>query len=206
MTVFLFGATAHALIDPPTLRFSIGHSAIKFTAIDKNEEPQLGPDQALGSLMTVNPAFLWDVPTARTRLGIHFMGDFFSQFGLISLSGVGANFVFYPLGLSTSREVKNDGDIIHKSRMSPFIDLKVTYMKFAVRDPSEPDPAFQTYFNIALMDISGGVGVDYPINDNLTCFGGVHYRFGSFTGSEAKIGRLEYGGMAFMLGLMTNFY
>ena len=206
LTAFICGK-AQALIDVPTLRLAFGPSPISFKAGNgdfKDATP-------LSSLITINPMFLWDVPSVRMRLGVHFLTDIGSKYGFVSTAGVGLTGIFYPLGLSSSREVNDNFSEIIKTRISPYFQFSLTPMKFSVTKPlDKSDPRFNTpssypYFSSRVLEYSMGLGVDYPMYDDLVLFGGVHYRSAAFTADESGKGAISYNGLALLIGIITNF-
>jgi hypothetical protein len=62
------------------------------------------------------------------------------------------------------------------------------------------------YFNVTVNEVTLGAGLDYPIADNTVLFGGLNYRFASYTSDEAEVGSVSYSGFLFNVGIMTNFY
>ncbi|MBS1959201.1 MAG: hypothetical protein JST80_07020 [Bdellovibrionales bacterium] len=207
LSILIQARTAHALVEVPTFRFGLGYSMIKFTYLDTNKGG--ASDVPLGSMLTLSPSFLWDIPQVRSRIGFHFLADVGSQFGFVTIIGVGADFVFYPMGLSSSREMRDDGSFVVKTRVSPFIQLQITPEKMSITVPNDNPNAplnQRTYFNVLMIETSIGVGVDYPMSDNTVLFGGLHYRFAGYTSDETTVGKVTYGGPALLVGIMTNFY
>jgi hypothetical protein len=198
---------AWALFSVPTLRLGLGYSPIKFTAGSVFTE-----GTSLGSLVTVNPMFLWDVPSLRSRFGFHFLADVGSSYGFVSTAGVGVTGIMYPLGLSSSREVAEDFSEVVKTRVGPFLQFSITPTKFSVTKtpetgtPQYNQPSSWDYFNVKVVEISAGAGVDYPLGRDLIGFIGAHYRAAAFKELESGDGSVSYSGLAFILGVMTNFY
>ena len=197
-----FNQTAYALIDVPTFRMGIGHSFINFTA------GSLFPTSTkLDPIVTFNPMFLWDIPFVRSRIGLHFLADMGSSYGSFPNSGVGLTTLFYPLGLSSSREVKPDSSVIVKNRISPYFQFQVTPNKSSISDPSRTStPSNPNYFAAMIIEGSAGAGIDYPYKEDLVVFFGLHYRFAAFTSKETSIGSIKYSGIELLTGIMTNFY
>jgi hypothetical protein len=201
---------AQALVEVPTFRLGLGHSFVTFTAKNSEGNSILDTESAsLGSLVTLSPSFLWDIPQLRSRMGFHFLADVGSEFGFVSIIGVGVTYLFYPLGLSSSREVKDDGSVLVKTRVSPYFNFQFTPSKMSITVPSNNplDVAVnRRYFNVSVNEVSLGAGLDYPIADNTVLFGGINYRFASYTSDEADVGSVTYSGLFFNVGIMTNFY
>ncbi len=210
----LFCSRAYALIDVPTFRFALGESPISFTA-----GSQFPGSNSLGEAVTLNPMFLWDLPGIRSRLGVSFIADLGTKYGAIAIAGVGLTGIFYPLGLSSSREVNEDFSEVVKTRISPYFQFSVTPTDFSVSQQVGSVPQYWPYFSATMIEISLGIGVDYPFSKDLIGFIGLHYRSASFSGGANASGNatgtsstapttngVNYSGVALLLGVMTNFY
>ena len=57
-----------------------------------------------------------------------------------------------------------------------------------------------------VIETSIGVGIDYPVSDDLVGFVGLHYRTASYVSQEVTAGAARYSGIELLLGTMTNFY
>lgn|GEM_PF-1766791 len=195
---------ANAMVEVPTLRFGIGMVPISFTAGTVASEAT-----SLGNKLTLNPMFLWDLPGLRSRLGFHFLTDLGSDYGFISTAGIGISYIYYPTGLSSARELRDDGSSIVATKISPFIQVSITPTKFSVTikpdDPTKPSSSWD-YFSSSVIETSVGAGVDYPFNENLIGFAGLHYRWAAYTKDETTKGPLHYSGIGLILGVMTSFY
>ena len=203
----IFAPRAHALIDVPTFRLGIGYAPLKFTAGTIFPEPT-----SLGNIVTFNPMFLWDLPSIRTRIGVNFVADMGSSYGFFSIAGVGFSALMYPLGLSSSREVKDDFSEVIKTRVSPFLAISLTPTKLSVSsapDPSDPDFAFPgrwPYISSKILETSVGAGVDYPVGRDFVLFLSGHYRFAAWKTEEQGDGVVSYDGPQVLIGFSTNFY
>jgi hypothetical protein len=195
---------AHALIEVPTFRMSLGHSSLNFTAgtLFPNPTP-------LGSTVTINPLFLWDISSVRSRIGLNFLAELGSNgFGSLPISGIGLSALFYPLGLSSQREVNEDLSVLIKHRVSPYLQLQFTPTKCSISDATSFGTinARAKYFSATVIETSVGLGIDYPMGDDLVTFAGLHYRFAAFTSQETTTGALKYSGLELLIGVMTNFF
>ena len=195
---------AHALIEVPTFRMALGRSMINFTAGSLFPNPT-----PLGGSITLNPTFLWDMSTVRSRLGLNFVADIGSNgYGSFPISGIGFTALFYPMGLSSQREVNEDLSVLIKHRISPYLQLQITPVKCSISNATTFDTvtAHANYFSATVIETSVGLGLDYPMNDDLITFLGLHYRFAAFTSQETTTGALKYSGIELLLGVMTNFF
>jgi hypothetical protein len=211
LAIFLtfMGTDARALVDVPTLRLGIGQSPLTFNAGTAFK------DAKLGGTLVLNPMFLWDAPSLRTRIGFHFLADLGTKYGAVATAGVGVTAIFYPLGLSSSREVRDDFSEVVKTRLSPYMQFSITPTKFSVTQTPDPtSPLFNVpnqwpYFSSRIVEVSIGFGLDYPLGDDLVAFGGIHFRNAAISTQESNAdnkGDINYGGMALIFGIMTNFY
>ena len=206
LTLFL-ACPAHALVDVPTFRLGIGYAPLKFTAGSLFPNPT-----SLGNYMTINPMFLWDFTSLRTRIGVNFVADIGSQYGFFSIAGVGLSALLYPLGLSSSREVADDFSEVVKTRVSPYIQIAITPTKLSVSsapDPSDPNYAFPgrwPYFASKIIETSVGAGIDYPMGRDFVLFLSGHYRFAAWKTQEQSDGVISYDGPQVLVGFSTNFY
>jgi hypothetical protein len=198
---------ARALIDVPTFRMGVGYSPIQFTA------GTIFPDDtSLGNILTMSPMFLWDMPGVRMRLGVNFLTDIGSTYGFVSIAGVGFTALLYPLGLSSSREVRDDFSEVVKTRISPYIQFGVTPTKLSVTarpaetDPTFPFPSKWPYFAASIIETSFGAGLDYPMGRDLVAFLGLHYRVAAWKANEQSDGVVSYKGFSILAGVQTNFY
>jgi hypothetical protein len=212
----LIGSSANALVDVPTLRVGLGQSPLTFQGGDS-----FPAGSKLGETAVLMPMFLWDAPSLRMRIGLHFLADVGTKYGAVATAGVGLTSIFYPLGLSSSREVRDDFSEVVKTRFSPYLQVSITPTKFsvtavpAVGTAAYANPRDWPYFSSRVVELSLGIGADYPINDNLVVFGGLHYRTATFSSGTVAVqankdgsspSDISYSGIALLVGVMTNFY
>jgi hypothetical protein len=181
----------------------LGMSMLKFTAGSLYADPT-----SLGSKITINPMFLWDIPSVRSRVGLNFLADIGSKFGSLPISGVGISALFYPLGLSSSREVNQDLSVVVKHRISPYLEFQLTPVKCSISDATSfgTITSLSSYFSAMVVETSVGIGLDYPMGEDLLAFMGLHYRFAAFTDQETTAGSIKYNGIQLLFGVMTNFF
>ena len=195
---------ANALIEVPTFRLELGKSMLNFTAGTLFSTPT-----PLGSTATINPKFLWDIPGVRSRLGLNFLAEIGSNnYGNMTISGIGLTGIFYPLGLSSSREVHEDLSVMIKHRTSPYLQFQITPVKCAISNATTYDvvTARASYFSATIVETMIGAGLDYPLADDMIGFVGLNYRYAAFTSEETTTGVLKYNGLEIALGIMTNFF
>ncbi len=166
----------------------------------------------MGNFLTLNPMFMWDMPSVRMRVGVNFLTDLGSDYGFVSIAGVGMTALLYPLGLSSSREVRDDFSELIKTRISPYLQFSITPTKLSITskplesDVTFPFPSKWPYFAAKIVETSFGAGVDYPVARDLIAFLGINYRFAAWKENESSDGVISYSGISIMAGVSTNFY
>lgn len=188
--------------DAPSLRIGIGYSPLK---IDAGEIYNNTP---LESYLTLNPMFLWESPSFKSRVGLHFLLDTLSPYGLMVTSGIGVTWIFYPRGLSASHETSLDNIDVRKTRVSPYITAQVTPTRMTLAQPLSTVQRGETpkYFSAFILETSLGAGVDYPMSENYVVFGGINYRFAAITKGELHSAAIHYSGLMIQFGILSNFY
>ncbi len=144
----------------------------------------------------------------RSKVGFQFIADLGSPYGFVTVAGIGLTAIFYPFGLSSTREIAPDFSVFIKSRISPYFQVSITQTKFTIYkpDPAITEAAKQPHFSAALIETSIGLGLDYPVQEDLVAFAGLHYRSALYANQETQYGKISYGGIALIMGVMTNFY
>ncbi|NJL25142.1 MAG: hypothetical protein HC902_08170 [Calothrix sp. SM1_5_4] len=135
MMVSSTGLSAEPKSGSPMIRIRLGMNMLNFTVGENYTQ------EALGALMTFNPTVLWSLPSFRARMGLHYVGDFGSQFGAIPISGIGISSYFYPFGLSSAYEISSDGTLFQKSKPSPHVFGKLTPVNFNINASKEQSPS-----------------------------------------------------------------
>jgi hypothetical protein len=163
-------------------------------------------NEPLGSLMTFNPTILWNLPTFRARMGVHFMGDFASKYGFMPISGMGFSSYFYPFGLSTVYEIANDGTLYQKSRPGPYVFMTLTPVNFNINASKEQTSSGSALsFSAYMIELGMGGGYDYPVSTNMVLAGELQYRFASAQERTTKE-TISYSGMGLMLTFSTSYH
>ncbi len=195
-----FALSETFLAQVPTLRFKLGTSTL---TLDAGEVIQ---EEPLNATATLQPTVLWDWPSFSSRVGIHFLTDLNSAFGLMPISGMGISAYLYPLGISTAYEVFPDETIQQKSKPSFYFYGGLTPVNLSISQSDETNPRNNIYFNAFVIDLSLGMGFDYPIQENLVVSLEINHRRASATGDENENGAISYSGLGLMLSFLTTYY
>lgn len=190
-----------ASVQVPLFRLKAGYYPLKFSAGSRYT------NENLGNSITIQPTLLWDLPTFRSRVGLHFISDFQSPFGLMPISGIGISGYFYILGISSAYEQDPGGTLFQKSRPGPFVFGAITPANFNLnRSARETPDGADLSFAAFVMELNAGVGYDYPINNNVIFSGEVGFRSGANQSSSTTTGNVSYSGMGIMLSLSATYY
>lgn len=183
----------------PSFRMKLGISLLK---IDAGEVLVAAP---LGSLVTIQPSILWDLPSIRMRAGIHYLADVSGNYGLLSLTGIGASAYFYPWGLSSSYEIGLDNVVYQKSRPGPYLYAGITPVNMSISRPTIGNQA-PISFSALIFETMLAAGYDYPLSRNTVLFAEGGYRFGAATSNEQVNGAVRYSGLSIMLGFTIYYF
>lgn len=184
----------------PIFRGRMGMNMLTFTVgeIYKNEE--------LGAISTFSPTILWSFPTFRSRMGLHYSGDFGSKYGFTPISGVGLSSYFYPYGLSSAYEITPDGTLFQKSKPGPYALATLTPVNFNINTTKDESPTgSQVSFAAYMIEVGLGGGYDYPVGNNMVISAEFQYRFASAQERTTKE-TVSYSGLGFMLTFSTSYH
>lgn len=164
-------------------------------------------NQDLHSMILLQPTLLWSLPTFRTRIGVHFLGEYGGPFGAVPISGIGMSGYFYPMGISTAYEFTGDGVLLQKSITGPFVFAGLTPVNFNVNKSRLGDGSGQSDLSVfsLMYEFAIGVGVDYSFHSNMVLFGELGYRQATAQENTAK-GSVSYQSPIFILGFSTAYY
>ncbi len=165
----------------PLLRAKLGVHQLKFQVGNRFS------NESLGSFITYQPTVLWTLPTFRSRLGIHFLGDFGSPYGLMPISGIGLTGYFYPLGVSSAYEVGPDNTVIQISKPSFFTFGCLTPLNFNLnRQGKDTADGSSLSFSAFMYEFAVGAGYDYPFTQNMIFAVELSYRSASAQSSTTN--------------------
>jgi hypothetical protein len=159
----------------PTFRGKLGISLGHFKLGTQYE------NEALSSLVTIQPTILWDLPLFRARFGIHDLGEYGSNYGLAPISGIGITSYFYPFGISSIYEFAPNGVLYQKTIPGPFVVTTLTPINFNLNKSRSGDgsgrPDLSTF--VLMYEFGIGLGYDYPIRSNMILALEAIYRYAS---------------------------
>lgn len=199
-TLFLTSTPARTEVQTPQLRLRFGYFLTSMSA------GTLLEDQPLDSLITFIPTVLWDMPTFRSRIGIHFLTELASSYGAMPISGMGFSGYFYPMGISSAYEVTDDNIVLQKYRMSPYVFGGLTPVNVNANKTPKSNSEQKINFSATMMEVMIGAGVDYPFRANLILFGDINYRFSNALDNEASRQAIKYSSIGVTLGIATSYF
>jgi hypothetical protein len=200
LSVLLVAETASAGFDSPVFRMKLGYSFTTLTAGDQIT------GQSIGSLLTLMPSILWDVPTLNTRFGVHYLAEVASNFGTLPITGIGGGGEFYPLGISATHEVKPEDVVFQKSRTGPFLYVGVTPVNLSINQTNTVNSAKSIAFSAFMIEEMFAIGVDYPLRQSMILHLEGNFRFGSSAGDEITGTAIKYMSYGVMIGFLTSYY
>ncbi len=187
---------AASQLSVPSIKMKMGAFNLQVTA------GELLSDQPLGALVTLQPSILWSVHGFRSRIGLHFITDLGSDYGLMPISGIGASFYFYVLGLSSDYEDADESLLLQKSKPVPYLYASVTPANLNISMPSDPSSAF----GALIYDLALGAGYDYPMRTNLVISGEITYRLATSDSGSASISGISYKGLGIFISFLATYY
>lgn len=190
---------AHAS-DAPLLRMKTGFSSL---TVNAGERVKSTP---LGSALTLQPSVLWEVPEFSARMGVSFLMEMGSAYGMTPLTGIGFTGYYYVSGISTSYRIDEDGTLMQRSRPGIFLAGSLTPANFNMNRFVEGDAAGNFYFSRQVIDLSTGVGYDYPLSSNMLVAAEFMLRTGAGADSRDPNTSVNYGGYSFFLSFATSYY
>lgn len=149
--------------------------------------------------MSVQPTVLWDFNSLSSRLGIHYLGDLASPFGLVPISGIGLSGYFYPFGITSAIESSDNGTIFKKHKTGPFVMGAFTPVNFNYNEDDGPS------FSALLYELMLGAGIDYPLRPNSILSLSFNYRFAAVASNNSDE-RVEYSGLGIMLSYTATYF
>lgn len=182
----------------PQLRLKTGFSSTEVTAGD------LIKNQKLQSMITFQPTVAWDLPTFSSRIGIHYLQELASPYGLTPISGIGISSYFYLYGLSTGYEFTLDDVVFQKSKPSAYLFASITPVNLNMNYFDTSSTIKNFYFNATMTDIGFGFGYDYPIFDNIIL--GAEFIFRNGIVYKSTTQGISYNGSTFFITLATAYY
>lgn len=184
--------------ETPFLRIKTGVSSLNVTAGERlSGEP-------LKSMVTFQPTVLWDMPSFSSRIGIHYMQEMNSPYGLTPISGIGVSGYYHILGISSVYEMSADEVLIQKSRPGPYIIGSFTPLNVNLNKFETGGGSSNFYFSAFVNEIALGMGYDYPILQNMILSAEFLYRNGNSVDSSSE--KVNYSGYTLFLTVGASYY
>lgn len=184
----------------PVIRLRVGKFLTKVSA------GNVVLQEPLDAQFTFMPTMLWDLPTFRSRVGVHFLGDFNSVLGASPITGIGLSGYFYPSGVSSIYEVSPDDVTIMKYRPSFYVFGAVTPVNLNGNKDNATNSSRSISFSSTLVEVMLGCGMDYPFRQNLVGFLDLNYRVANSVENETVGGSVTYSGIGVTLGFSTSYF
>jgi len=199
--MFLSSAQAQDYSRAPTLRSRLG---VSFTNFKLGTQYQ---DEKLNSLILFQPTVLWDLPAFRSRLGVHFLGEYGGSFGAVPISGMGLTGYFYPFGISSVYEFTQDGTLLQKTLPGPFVYVTLTPTNFNLNKQRLGDGTGQPDLSVfsVMYEFGAGAGYDYAFQANMILALEVGYRYAAAQQSTSEES-VFYKGLCVFLVFSTSYY
>lgn len=200
--ILIFGFNvAKANYQTPSIKFKTGYSSLNIKAGDRIA------NEPLNSIITLQPSIMWDLPTFRSRVGVHFLTDIFSTFGQMPISGIGVSGAFYITKISSAYEFSQDGVLQQRTKSGFYISGSLTPVNANLNREASLNPDKNDLSVAALViDFMGGVGYDYPMGANFILSAEANMRVGANQASENQNKNLAYSGYTIFLSFLSTYY
>jgi len=195
----LLCGSAFAEVQTPYIRMKAGYYLTNVSAGNRIQ------DVGLGAIMTFQPTLLWDFASLSSRIGVHYLGDFGSEYGLIPISGIGLSGYFYPYGITSGSRMTTDNVVVQTYKSGPFIVGGITPVNFNFNQDDEVDPQASISFSALILELLLGVGFDYPLRDNTMVSTSLCFRFGSVAENSSEE-NVDYSGIGLNFSFTTNYF
>lgn len=198
---FLFAVPAFGNYQIPSFKLKAGFSNLTIKAGDRIA------GENLRSVVTLQPSMLWDLTMFRSRVGVHFLTDLFSQFGQMPISGIGVSGAFYIRQISSAYEYTQDGVLQQRTKSGFFISGSLTPVNTNLNREASLNVDKNDLSAAALViDFMGGIGFDYPMGSNFILSSELNLRVGANQSSEARSQNLSYSGYTFFISFLSTYY
>lgn len=177
-----------------------GKVAINDTVINAGE---IIVNEKLGSLLTFQPALLWNIPSFSSRMGIHFNLDLMSQFGTTPISGIGFSGYYYLKGLSSYADNLQDEVVIQKTRSGFYTFAQLTPVNVNLNRIDAVNPLNNFAISAFVIETTLGFGFEYPLEPTSIIAFELGRREGTFGGSGSGI---QYSGLGISVSYITSYF
>lgn len=182
----------------PYLHFKSGISSITVNAGDRLKAVPLKPT------ITLKPTVLWDFPTFSSRIGVHFLQELKSAYGLTPISGIGLSAYYYLNGITTNYFFTDDDILLQRSRPGPYLAASLTPANLNINQFDEATPLTNFYFSSQVNEVALSLGYDYPFKQNMIFSAEFNYRSGTNASSNKE--QVNYSGYTIFFGFGTSYY
>lgn len=201
LTLVLFLTVPHlanAEFQAPVIRAKMSMFSTTVSAGEQvNEDP-------LGSMLTLQPMVLWNFSSINSRMGIHYIMDFSSNYGFTPISGIGLTGYYYLKGLPASYENTPDDTLVQKSKPGFFTFASFTPVNFNLnKKESTPNAGDGFSFSSLLYEFMLGVGYEYPLRPNALI--AVELATREASGGDGGM-KLSYSGLGLGISFTTSYY
>lgn len=156
--VFLSGPACFA--EAPAFRGKLGFFDLSVNA------GELLENEKLGSILTFQPGVFWNYPSMSSRIGVHFLVDLKSKYGLTPISGIGISGYYYFSGVPSSYEILPDEVLVEKTKPSIYTFASLTPVNFNLNQIDQVDISRNISLSAVLVDLMIGGGYEYPLKPN----------------------------------------
>ncbi len=163
-------------------------------------------DAPLGAAVTLQPSVLWALGSFRSRLGVHYLTDLKTAYGLAATNGMGFSGYFYPFGISSAVEISPDDSLKQVSQPGPYVHGAITPLMLNLSKVNTNNTTAGFAFSALIFDIILGAGFEYPIQRNMLLAAELVYRSGSAPDTSGEIKGVDYSGLGINLSFMTSYY
>jgi hypothetical protein len=177
-----------------------GKIAIYDTVINAGE---IIVNEKLGSLLTFQPALLWNIPSFSSRMGIHYNLDMMSRLGATPITGIGFSGYYYFKGLSSYADSLQDVVLIQKTRAGFYTFAQFTPVNVNLNRIDGVNPLNNFAISAFMFETTLGFGYEYPLEPNSIIAIELARREGTFGGSGSGI---QYSGLGISISYITSYF
>lgn len=127
---------------------------------------ELLENEKLGAILTFQPGVFWNYPSISSRIGVHFLLDLKSKYGLTPASGIGISGYYYFSGVPSSYEILPEEVLVEKTKPSIYTFASLTPVNFNLNQIDRFDISNNISLSAVLVDLIIGGGYEYPLKPN----------------------------------------
>lgn len=195
--VLVFSSISVCFAEAPVFRARLGMYDLSVNA------GELLQNEKFGAILTFQPGIFWNYPTMSSRIGVHFLADLKSNYGLMPVSGIGFSGFYYLSGVPSSYEMQPDQVLVEKTKPSIYTFASLTPINFNLNQIDRVDISRNISFSALLLDLAIGAGYEYPLKPNSILSADLSIREASGTFGTQTTG---YRGFGFSITYTTSYY